>query len=348
MEGSLTTKASVLDTEEFLRREKIEYEKYKREPKILLLGSSDSGKSTLLKQMKIMHADGFTAKEIAISRLRIINGILSAVASLISGATSFELMQTREMYLPLCTFCHDWRQQQSQIDSNTILDIKRAWSDPNLQELVETGLVHLPETTGYFMDNIDRILDPSYTPSNQDILYLRTITQSISDTVFTIDNQRLHIIDVSGLSYHRKQWISYFDDVRTVIFVANLASYDKMMIEDKTVNQMVDAIVLFEEIINHQLLAKKFVLLFLNKKDLYEKKIKKRSIAEYFPQYRGKPGSASQGVKYFEIKFRNQRRGHANEIMTHVTCCTDTKLMKVVMDGVLVGILQGQINKVGM
>jgi polynucleotide 5'-kinase involved in rRNA processing len=43
------------DIEKYLKEEKKEYEKSLSEPKLLILGSSDSGKSTLLKQLKILH-----------------------------------------------------------------------------------------------------------------------------------------------------------------------------------------------------------------------------------------------------------------------------------------------------
>jgi polynucleotide 5'-kinase involved in rRNA processing len=43
------------DIEKYLREERKEFEKSLTEPKLLILGSSDSGKSTLLKQIKILH-----------------------------------------------------------------------------------------------------------------------------------------------------------------------------------------------------------------------------------------------------------------------------------------------------
>jgi ABC-type polar amino acid transport system ATPase subunit len=49
--------------EAYLAAEKKLYEQYLSEPKVLILGSSDSGKSTLLKQMKILHGTGFSDTE---------------------------------------------------------------------------------------------------------------------------------------------------------------------------------------------------------------------------------------------------------------------------------------------
>jgi hypothetical protein len=69
--------------EAYLKEEKKSYEKYLGEPKMLLLGSSDSGKSTLLKQLKIIHGNGFTKEEMAQSAKSIQINLIKDVISLI-------------------------------------------------------------------------------------------------------------------------------------------------------------------------------------------------------------------------------------------------------------------------
>ena len=137
------------------------------------------------------------------------------------------------------------------------------------------------------MNECTKYLAPNYPPTNDDILNLRTVTQTVSDTLFTVEGKGVHFIDVSGLKHHRKTWLSYFDNASTVLFVVSLSSYDQTLTEDTTINRMVDAIVLFDQMANHQLLKKIDFILFLNKKDLYEKKVRKVSIAKYFPEYQG-------------------------------------------------------------
>ncbi|KAJ3319533.1 hypothetical protein HDV06_006266 [Boothiomyces sp. JEL0866] len=65
----------------------------------------------------------------------------------------------------------------------------------------------------------------------------------------------------------------------------SLASYDQYLVEDPTVNMMLDSLVLFDQIVNHPTLKTQNFLLFLNKKDIYEKKIKKVLLSKYFPDY---------------------------------------------------------------
>ena len=69
--------------EKYLEEERKKFALEKREPKLLILGSSDSGKSTLLKQLKILHGSGFTSDEKIFARCSIRKSILSGCARLL-------------------------------------------------------------------------------------------------------------------------------------------------------------------------------------------------------------------------------------------------------------------------
>jgi energy-coupling factor transporter ATP-binding protein EcfA2 len=56
--------------------------RYKKECKILLLGSGESGKSTIVKQMKIIHQAGFDARERAEYRTTIYKNVLDSAGTL--------------------------------------------------------------------------------------------------------------------------------------------------------------------------------------------------------------------------------------------------------------------------
>ncbi|KAG8252802.1 Guanine nucleotide-binding protein subunit alpha-13 [Homalodisca vitripennis] len=53
--------------------------------KILLLGAGESGKSTLVKQMKIIHSDGFTRDELRSFRPTVMDNLLSSMKYVLSG-----------------------------------------------------------------------------------------------------------------------------------------------------------------------------------------------------------------------------------------------------------------------
>jgi guanine nucleotide-binding protein G(i) subunit alpha len=98
--------------------------------------------------------------------------------------------------------------------------------------------------------------------------------------------------------------------VNAVMFVAALSEYDHTLFEDESENRMVDALNLFGWVCQQSAFAKASILLFLNKRDLFEQKVKKVSIAsvEPFSDYSGKPNDFEAGVKYFQDKFMAQNK----------------------------------------
>ncbi|KAJ3256083.1 hypothetical protein HK103_005766 [Boothiomyces macroporosus] len=271
------------DIEKYLKEEKRTYEQYKREPKLLLLGSSDSGKSTLLKQMKILHGSGFSKEEKERSAVNIRKNIYDAINVLVRECTPEKYA---DLFKALSELDEDG---SSALPPEMGEHIHNLWNEKEVQEtFARIGPKMLPDTTEY------RFLKADYDPTNEgklefneDVLMLRTVTQHISCNVFQLDRTRLHMFDVSGLKHHRKQWIPYFDDVAAILYIVSLSSYDQTMVEDPTVNRMVDALVLFDQIVNNPALSKPDIILFFNKKDLYEKKVKKIPINEFFPEYQG-------------------------------------------------------------
>lgn len=65
-------------------------EKQRKEIKILLLGSGESGKSTIVKQIKIIHQGGFTDAELESWRPIIYKNLVDSAKDLITSAQKLE------------------------------------------------------------------------------------------------------------------------------------------------------------------------------------------------------------------------------------------------------------------
>ena len=59
--------------------------------KILLLGAGESGKSTFVKQMKILHKDGFTDQELAMYRRDLLNNVIEYIKMLIEAMDTLKI-----------------------------------------------------------------------------------------------------------------------------------------------------------------------------------------------------------------------------------------------------------------
>merc|ERR1711865_739723 len=66
------------------------------------------------------------------------------------------------------------------------------------------------------------------------------------------------------------------------IFVAALSEYDQVLFEDESMNRMDEAISLFDQIVNSKWFKQTSVILFLNKKDLFEMKLAKKPLKKFY------------------------------------------------------------------
>ena len=83
----------------------------------------------------------------------------------------------------------------------------------------------------------------------------------------------MYRFDVGGQRNERRKWIHCFDNVDCVVFVASLSEFDQTLYEDETKNRLDEALELFAQISNSKWFVNASLILFLNKKDLFEKKV---------------------------------------------------------------------------
>merc|ERR1719240_509920 len=95
------------------------------------------------------------------------------------------------------------------------------------------------------------------------------------------------MFDVGGQSNERRKWIHAFDNVNCVVFVAALSEYDQVLFEDETQNRMDEALQLFDQIVNSRWFKTTAMILFLNKKDLFEMKLEKKPLKQYYAPAKG-------------------------------------------------------------
>jgi guanine nucleotide-binding protein subunit alpha len=84
-----------------------------------------------------------------------------------------------------------------------------------------------------FFNDIERLFDKNYLPTNQDILRTRLRTTGISETLFDLGNLTYRMFDVGGQRSERKKWIHVFDNVQAVLFLAAISGYDQALVEDR-------------------------------------------------------------------------------------------------------------------
>lgn len=327
--------------------------------KILLLGISESGKSTVLKQFRLIYVAKFTDTERLAMRYTVHSNILTAITSL----TRMHRHWRMEYALPgadeaaeLLSKCSaGTRMGLERITENEADAIRTLWMDPTIKVVAERGNeFNLIDCAKYFLDSLDRLVADKYSPTDQDILYTRVMTTGVTETEFMDSGVCYRIYDVGGHRSARKKWAPYFDDTNAILFVVAISSYDQVLAEDGSVNRILEALALFEGIVNHPLFSDTSVILFLNKIDLFKEKIKTHRIKDYFPEYQPPDDfwddetKRKYATKFFRDKFSERNKKPERAIYIHETCSTDTKQIKAVIVAVNAIIINCNLTMAGL
>lgn len=113
---------------------------------------------------------------------------------------------------------------------------------------------------------------------------------------------------------------------------------------DEYQNQMHEAMMLFESLVNGEWFKKKPIILFLNKIDLFKEKLTLSPVTNHFPDYHGEPTDVDSAAKFFADRFRGINRILEREIYIHFTNATDTTLLRATMQSVQDMIIQKNLH----
>ncbi|XP_026579823.1 guanine nucleotide-binding protein subunit alpha-15-like [Pseudonaja textilis] len=259
------------------------------ELKLLLLGTGEGGKSTFIKQMRIIHGVGFTEDERKDFAKVVYQNIFTSIQAIIRAMESLQIPYGQEEN------AQNARQLLSvdaykvvSLDPHHARIIGGLWKDAGIRTCYKRrSKFHLLDSTSYFLSNLDRIASEGYVPSAQDILRTRVPTTGINEYCFSMQKVTLRIVDVGGQKTERRKWIHCFENVIALIYLASLSEYDQSLEENNSENRMRESLDLFRTILELPWFWNTSIILFLNKVDILEEKILTSDLAAYFPTFPG-------------------------------------------------------------
>ncbi|VDI77611.1 guanine nucleotide-binding protein G(s) subunit alpha-like isoform X1 [Mytilus californianus] len=340
--------------DEELKKEK---QVYRATHRLLLLGAGESGKSTIVKQMRILHVNGFSADERKNKIEDIKKNIRDAILTITGAMATLNppvLLENPDNQFRVDYMQDVASQKNFEYPYEFYEHTEILWKDKGVQNCYErSNEYQLIDCAQYFLDRVHIVKQPDYTPTEQDILRCRVLTSGIFETKFQVEKVNFHMFDVGGQRDERRKWIQCFNDVTAIIFVTACSSYNLVLREDATTNRLRESLNLFQSIWNNRWLRTISIILFLNKQDLLAEKIKagKSKLEDYFPDFKRyqipndacvDPGEDAEVVraKYFirdeflRISMppdEGKHGGHHNPVhhcYPHFTCAVDTENIK--------------------
>ena len=341
--STASAKSSRLDSSEPLA----EYEQSFTTANLLLIGGDFSGKSTIMKQMKIIHKNGFSFEECCFYRLVVYENVIEDIHTITNAMHSlcidYENPDREEDVSQLPLLVAD--KKIDTLPPELLIIMKRLWADQGVQKCFSRAREYqLNDSAGYYLSELDRIGAACYFPTDQDILRARMKKRKIIETRFNIRDIHVRMFDVGGQRSARKKWIHFFEDATAIVFCVALSEYDLVLSEDKETNRMKKSLQLFASICNSHWFFNTSIFLFLNKKDLFAEKIKTSPLSACFPEYDGANTVEECGnfvrEQFVSLCGADTRR----RLFTYFTCALDTANIQFVFDDVADVIMKSRMG----
>ncbi|XP_066138652.1 G protein alpha q subunit [Euwallacea fornicatus] len=332
------------EIEKQLKRDKREA---RRELKLLLLGTGESGKSTFIKQMRIIHGAGYSDEDKRGFIKLVFQNIFMAMQSMIRAMDLLKIQYGEKA-------SEEKAELIRSVDYETVTTfeppyvnaIEDLWRDSGIQECYDRRREYqLTDSAKYYLSDLDRIKSDDYLPTEQDILRARAPTTGILEYPFDLDSIIFRMVDVGGQRSERRKWIHCFENVTSIIFLVALSEYDQILFESENENRMEESKALFKTIITYPWFQNSSIILFLNKKDLLEEKIMVSHLVDYFPEFVGAKQDHIAAREYILKVYLRENPDPERQCYSHFTTATDTENIKLVFCAVKDTIMQSALKE---
>ncbi|KAJ7600795.1 G-protein alpha subunit [Mycena floridula] len=314
MGNAASSKSAAID-----KQLRAESKRSDRESKVLLLGSPHSGKSTILKQIQIVHRDGFSEHERKSYATSIRQDVLVAGQAFVRAMQQHTtISRANERFVKTIMTSETFSPQFADA-------IYRLWRDPERERIMEQHphALDVMSNAPYFFTQTLRIGSPDWIPNDMDILMAPDGTSNgVADIRFSFDQTSMHIYDVRRQQLGRPKWLHCFEGVTTVIFCVSLTEYAEILPGDSGRTALMQSIAMFEHVVNAPWFSQTSVVLLFNKIDLFRQQLEQKSLQHYFPDFR-EGDDSTKAAKHILSLFNAVNRAGLT-IYPHLIQATDT------------------------
>eukprot|EP01083_Nonionella_stella_P170082 578042_1 len=282
--------------------------------RVLLVGPRNSGKTTILTQIKRIN-NKYDTVHLA-ERRKIIADIQSAIIEYIQTLCrqSDVLYQNHHKNTLTDSKYSDLLQEILQLKPPFYLTpdigckIQTLWRDQGIKETLRNRRhFQIDDNVQHFLDKVQEVSSANYLPEFDDYLRFRQRSIGVAQTKITCDDHNFEFMDMKGQRCARKKWIHFISDIDAILYVLPIADYDLVSGEDNVSNCLVEAINSFRDImIKGKFFQDKLLMVLFNKFDVFKKKIMEVPITVALDDFPGcglNAKDASDVVRFVAVWF---------------------------------------------
>ncbi|KAI0448645.1 G-protein alpha subunit-domain-containing protein [Xylaria acuta] len=259
--------------------------------KVLLLGASGGGKTTLLNTLQLFTQAECVKRDESYLRTLVWQNALDSARAVLRAMEELDMdpeltALARRLLLEPCSDCDRDPALNPQHATEVASEISFLLSVRGFQEVTRwrngRGNTHQSHDNGeYFIENINRLAEQAAHRSaatDGDLLRTQVTTTGIHQVTVTYQGSQFCVYDVGGERSERKKWIHAFKDVSAVIYPVDTTGYRRGLREDIWGDRMCEQFMLFEAIANSRWFARSSFVIVFTKMDLLTQYLKEEDV----------------------------------------------------------------------
>ncbi|CAM9183788.1 unnamed protein product [Chrysoparadoxa australica] len=281
--------------------------------KVLLLGAGESGKSTVIKQLKLVYKGKLPPSEAKTFGLALQRNTVTCMQTCLDAMTVVTGgTLTDEEDVAAAHRIRSVAEMDKEVLTEQIAqDVRRLWATEQVQAAyAKRDKFWILDAAAYYFEHCERFAAPGFEPNEEDLIMARVRTSGVLVTQLDEDPYKFSVVDVGGQQSERRKWIHCFDNVKAIVYLVNLGGYNKVLFEDYSMNRMHESLKLFEEVAKNELFKDTPFYVIFNKKDIFEQEIKHTPLNVCFPDYEGAPQDVHTAISHVEKQFIDAFKKH--------------------------------------
>ncbi|KAF1950934.1 guanine nucleotide-binding protein-like protein alpha-3 subunit [Byssothecium circinans] len=291
----------------------------RRETKLVLAGRPNSGKDLIMRQIKVLYAEGYPREERIQYRYAVRSTIRLLIHSIIDLLRDTGINLSEDLNQDFAVLLHEVETVELKtITPAAVHAVENLWNSPTFSTLyIKNFEIDFPQYAPYFAQELVRMSADDYIPTEADIIRLNQSVGGIKELRFNWDELEVHLFNIAGHipDQFRKRWFHQLEGATALIYTVDVSTYDRPYLGQPTESLLIEDFANFDAWANSPKFAGSSIMLLLNNFTRFREKLQHSPLATFFPDYNAPPSSsASQedvevaARQYILRRFKNANR----------------------------------------